>query len=142
MTLKKIWTQVAEALTKISDDNNTRDRKFDDFIKNLNTGLRERDMKTDEKIERVERQIDTKIEEEFAGLDTRISAIEKGTAEAWCRRLDNAKGKSRHVPTDCKAVLHELSQKMEIKEQDVKATVMESMKATEMKEQLTIQQSQ
>ena len=30
----------------------------------------------------------------------------KGTTEAGCRRLDNAQGKPRHVPTDCKAVLH------------------------------------
>ena len=85
--------KVAEALTKVSDDNNVRDRKFDDFIKNLNTGLHERDKKTDEKIERMERQIDAKIEEKFAGLDTRISAIERGTTEARCRRLDNAQGK-------------------------------------------------
>ena len=88
--------KVAEALTKISDDNNLRDWKFDDFIKSLNTGLHERDTKTDEKIEILERRFDTKIEEKFASLDARISAIEKGTTEAGCWRLDNTQSKSRY----------------------------------------------
>ena len=52
---KENLNKVAEALTKISDDDNMRDWKFDDFIKNLNFGLHERDMKTDEKIESLER---------------------------------------------------------------------------------------
>ena len=104
--VKENLNKVAEALTKISDDINARDRRFDDFIRKLNIGLHERDKKTDEKIERMEKQMDAKIEEKFAGLDTRVSAIERGTTEAGCRRLDNAQGKSRHVPTDCKAVLH------------------------------------
>ena len=134
--VKENLTKVAEALTKISDDNDARERKFDDFIKNLNTGLNERDKRTDEKIGRMESQIDAKIEEKFAGLETRISAIEKGTTEAGCRRLDNAQGRSGHVPTDCKAVLHGF--KTESKEQDVKASVMESIKATGMKEEHTV----
>ena len=53
--VKENLNKVAEALTKISDDDHTRDQKFDDFIKNLNTGLHERDMKTVEKIESLER---------------------------------------------------------------------------------------
>ena len=112
--VKENLNKVTEALTKISDDNNTRDRKFDDFIKSINTGLHERDKKTDEKIERLEGQINTKIEEEFAGLETRIGAIERGTTEAGCRRLT------------------------ESKEQDVKAIVMKSINATGMKEEHTL----
>ena len=111
MTLKKIWTK----LLKRSRRCPTRYRKFDDFIKSINTGLHERDKKTDEKIERLEGQINTKIDEKFAGLETRIGAIERGTTEAGCRRLDNAQGKSGHVPTECKAVLHGF--KTESKEQ-------------------------
>ena len=134
--VKENLTKVAEALTKISDDNDARDRKFDDFIKNLNTGFNERDKRTDEKIERMESQIDAKIEEKLAGLDTRIVAIERGTTGVGYRRLDNAQGRSGHVPTDCKAVLHGF--KTESKEQDVKAVVMESNKATGMREEYTV----
>ena len=135
--VKENLTKVAEALTKISDDNDARDRKFDDFIKNLNTGLNERDKRTDEKIERMESQIDAKIKEKLAFLYTRISAIERGTTGVGCRRFDNAQGRSGHVPTDCKAVLHGF--KTESKEQDVKAIVMESIKATGMKEEHTVE---
>ena len=134
--VKENLTKVAAALTKISDDNDARERKFDDFIKNLNTGLNERDKRTDEKIERMERQIDAKIQENLAGLDTRISAIERGTTGVGYTRLDNAHGRSGHAPTDCKAVLHGF--KTESKEQDVKAIVMESIKATGMKEEHTV----
>ena len=134
--VKENLTKVAESLTKISDDNNARDRKFDDFIKNLYTGLNERDKRTDEKIDRMERQIDAKIEEKLAGLDTRIRAIERGPTGAAYRRLDNAQGRLGHTPTDCKAVLHGF--KTESKEQDVKAIVMESIKATGMKEEHTV----
>ena len=74
--VKENLTKVAESLTKISDDNNARDWKFDEFIKNFYTGLNERDKRTDEKIDIMERQIDAKIDEKLAGLDTRFSAIE------------------------------------------------------------------
>ena len=76
MTLKKNLNKDAEALKKKSADNNTRDRKFDELIKSINTGLHE---------------------EKFVGLETRISAMEKGTTEAGCRRLDNAQGKSKYL---------------------------------------------
>ena len=69
--------KVAEALSRISDDNHTRDRKFEELIKRINEGLHERDLKTDKKIKGLERHIDTKIEEQFADLEKRISAMEK-----------------------------------------------------------------
>ena len=133
--VKENLNKVAEALTKISDDNNTRDRKFEDLIKSINTGLHERDMKTDKKIERLERQIVSKIEEKFAGLETRISAIEK------VQRKQDADAKTMHKANQdtlrhCKAVLHGF--KTESKEQD-KAIVMESITATGMKEEHTVE---
>ena len=134
--VKENLTKVAESLTKISDDNNARDRKLDDFLKNLNTGLHERDKRTDDKIERMERQIDPKIEEKFPGLDTRISAIERNTTSVGHRRLGDTQGRWGPTPTDCKAVLRGF--KTESKEQDVKAIVMDSIKATGMKEEHTV----
>ena len=69
--------KVAEALSTISDDNHTRDRKFEELIKGINEGLHERDLKTEKKIEGLEKHLDTKIEGKFACLETRISAAEK-----------------------------------------------------------------
>ena len=71
--VKVNMNKVAEALSRISEDNHTRDRKFEEVIKRINEGLHERDLKT-EKIEGLE---STKIEEKFADLETRISAMEK-----------------------------------------------------------------
>ena len=67
--VKENLTKVAESLTKISEDNDARDRKFDEFFKNLNTGLNERDKRTDEEIDRMERHIDAKMDVKLAGLD-------------------------------------------------------------------------
>ena len=91
--VKENLTKVAESLTKISDDNNARERKFDNFIKNLYIGLNERDKRMDEKIDRMERHTDAKIDQKLAGLDTRISAIERGPTGAGHRRFHDAQGR-------------------------------------------------
>ena len=44
--------KVAEALSKITDDNHTRDRKFEELITKSNEELHERETKTDKKFER------------------------------------------------------------------------------------------
>ena len=75
--VKDHMNKVTEALSKISDDNNTRDRRFEELIQSINNGLQDRDMKTDKKIESLGRKIDTKIEEKFAGLETRINVMKK-----------------------------------------------------------------
>ena len=131
--VKEILSKVAEAITRISEDNNTRDRRFEELIKGFSIGLQERDMKIDKKIEGLEKQIDTKIDEQFAGLETRISLIEKGTTGDGCKYSGNAQGKSGYVPTECKAVLHGI--KTESREEDVKAIDMQAIKATGMKEE-------
>ena len=71
-------SKVAEAIAKMTDDNNTRDRKFEELIKGFSTGLQERDKKVDKRIEGMEKKIEIKIEEKFVGLEIRISVIEKG----------------------------------------------------------------
>ena len=123
-------------MTKISEGNDARDRKLDDIIKNLSTGLNERDKRTDEKIERMERHIDAKMDENLADLDTRISTIERNTMGVGHRSLSDAQGRWGPTPTNRKAVLHGF--KPESKEQDVKAIVMESITATGMKEEHTV----
>ena len=134
--VKVNMNKVAEALSKISDDNNTRDRKFEELIKRINEGLHERDLKTDKKIEGLEKHIDAKIEGRFAGLETRISAMEKDTMESRYRRGDSSQSKSSYAPTECKAVLNGF--KAESKEEDVKFVIEDSIKATGMKEEYTI----
>ena len=70
--------KVADAITKMNEDNNTRDRKFEELMKGFSTGLQERDRKMDKKIEGLEKKIEIKIEEKKkAGMGTRISAMEK-----------------------------------------------------------------
>ena len=52
--VKDNMNKVAEAISKLSDDNHTRDWKFEELIKKINEGLYERDLKTDKKIEGLE----------------------------------------------------------------------------------------
>ena len=92
--VKVNMNKVNEALSKISDDNHTRDRKFEELIKRINEGLHERDLKTDKKIEGLERHIDTKIEEKFADLESGLSAMEKGTTDSRCSHGESAQSKS------------------------------------------------
>ena len=84
--------KAAEALSKISDDNHTRDRTFEELIKRINEGLYERDLKTDNKIEELEKHIDTKIEEKIADLESRTSAMEEDTLDS---RIQNRKQRKR-----------------------------------------------
>ena len=51
--VKEHMSKVNEALSKISEDNNTRDRRFEELIQSINNGLKDRDMKTDKKIEKL-----------------------------------------------------------------------------------------
>ena len=129
-------TKVTESLMKISEGNEARDRKLDDFIKSLSTGLNERDKRTDERIQRMVMHIDAKMDERLADLDTRISAIERNTMSVGHRSLCDAQARWGPTPTNRKAVLHGF--KSESKEQDVKAIVIESIKATGMKEEHTL----
>ena len=57
--VKVNMNKVAEVLSKISDDNHTRDRKFEELINKINEGFHERDLKTDKKIEGLDRDTST-----------------------------------------------------------------------------------
>ena len=54
--VKEHMSKVNEALSKISEDNNTRDRRFEELIQSINNGLKDRDMKTDKKIEKLRKE--------------------------------------------------------------------------------------
>ena len=62
--------------------------------------------------------------------------MEKETMGSRYRSVDGTQSKTRFVPTECKAVLHGF--KTDSKEQDVRAIAMESIKATGMKDELTV----
>ena len=67
-------SKVADAITKMTEDNNKRDHKLEELIKGFSTGIQERNKMIDKKFEGMEKKIEIKIEEKF---ETRISAIEK-----------------------------------------------------------------
>ena len=50
-------SKVAEASTKMTDDNNTRDRKFEELIKGFSTGLQEQDKKVDKRMKEWRRKL-------------------------------------------------------------------------------------
>ena len=72
----------------------------------------------------------------MAGLETRISAMEKSAMGEGSKSYDIAQGRLGYVLTDYKAVLHGF--KTESRAADVKAIVMQVIKATEMKEEHTV----
>ena len=129
-------SKVADAITRISDDNKSRDQRFEKLIKSFSAGLKERDANVDKKIEGMEKKIEIKIEEKFAGLETRISALERGAPGEGYKFSDIARGRPGYVPTDCKAVLHGF--KTDSREEDVKTIVMQTIKATWMEEEYVI----
>ena len=99
-------TRVNESLVKMTEGNEARDRKLDEFIKNLSAGLAEREKRTEESIENMERCIDAKMDEKLADLDTRISSIERSAMGAGHRGLGDSQGGWGPTPTSRKAVLH------------------------------------
>ena len=64
-------------LSKIVDESQTRDQKFEELIKRRNEDVRVRDQKTKAKITGIENQIEAKIEDKFPDLEVRLSAVEK-----------------------------------------------------------------
>ena len=72
----------------------------------------------------------------MAGLETRISAMEKNAIGEGSKFYDIAQGRTGYVSTDYKAVLHGF--KTESREADVRAIVMQVTKATGMKEEHTV----
>ena len=138
------WDRVAELMMikfgesghPFFDDNKSRDQRFEELIKSFSAGLKERDANVDKRIEGMEGKIEIKIEEKFAGLETRISAIERGAPGEGYNLSDITRGRPGYVLMDCKAVLHGF--KTDSREEDVKTIVMQTIKATGMKEEHVI----
>ena len=98
--------------------------------------MSERDSRIDKNIEGLEKHIDTKIEGKFADLESRLSIIEKGTTNSKNSYGENTKDKTRNIPIECKAVLHGFNAESE--EKEVKSVIEDSIKATGLKEEYTI----
>ena len=94
--------------------------------------MRDRELKTEKRIEGLEKHIDTKIEEKFADLEMRISAVEKNGSETKTCRDEGTKDNPRTVRVECKAVAHGF--KVDSEERDVRILIEESTKATGMKD--------
>ena len=114
----------AEAFSQINADNRARDRKIDEQFTN-------QEERIDDKIKE---KIDAKIEEKFLAMEMKIDAVEKSGSEAngtiWHEK--GAKGKSRTVPIENKAVATGFKEGSE--EKDVKAAIEQTIRVTEMKE--------
>ena len=139
------WDRVAELMMikfgesghPFFDDNKSRDQRFEELIKSFSAGLKERDANVDKTIEGMEKKIEIKIEEKFAGLETRISAIERGALGEGYNLSDITRGKPGYALMDCKAVLHGFKTDSR-EEEDVKTIVMQTIKTTGMKEEHVI----
>ena len=68
---------MTDALSKIVDQSQTRDQKFEELLKRSNEDVRVQDQKTKAKITGIENHIEAKIEEKFPDLEVRLSAVEK-----------------------------------------------------------------
>ena len=124
--------KMSDAFSKIVDESQRRDQKFEKLFNRINEDIRTRDKRTEARIAGIEKHIDAKIEGKFTDLEARMSAVEKNGANEKTCREQNPKENPRTVPIEYKAVVHGF--KDDSKEEDVKAVVEESIKATGMKD--------
>ena len=83
--VKENLTKVAESLAKISDDNNARDRKLDDFIKDLYTGLMSATRGQTRKL---------------TGWKVKLTQKSKKSSQAWIQGLVQKEEVQRELDTD------------------------------------------
>ena len=125
--------KVTSSLAKITEGNETRDKKIDDLITSLSAGLAEREKKTEERIDNMERSLGAKMDERFSDFEKRISSIERGTGSAGHTRSGTSQGGWGPTPTNLKAVIHGF--KPVAKEQEVKRIVARVLSDNGMKEE-------
>ena len=70
-------SKMTDALSKVIDESESRDQRFEELINRINEEIRFRDQKTEAIIAGVGKRIDAKIVEKFTDLEVRISAVEK-----------------------------------------------------------------
>ena len=131
--VKKTLNHVTSSLLKITEGNETRYRKLHDLIKSLSTGLAEREKKTDENIDNLERCLGARMDEKFYDFEKRISSIERGTGGAGHNRFGASQGGWGPTPTSLKAVIHGF--KPNATEQEVRTLVAKVISDTGMKEE-------
>ena len=99
--------KMSEAFTKIVDERQSREKKFEKLFLRINDDIRTRDKRIEARIDRIEKHIDAKIEK-FSDIEARMSAVEKnksGANEKTCRE-EHTKENARTVPIEYKAVVH------------------------------------
>ena len=131
--VKENLNKVTNSHVKMTEGNEARDRKLDDLIKSLSTGLAERGRKTEERFEKMERCLGARMDKKFSDFDKRISSIERNTVGAGHNRLGASQGGWGPTPTSLKAVLHGF--KPDAKEQEVRTLVTKVISDTGMKEE-------
>ena len=67
--VKDTLNKVTSSLAKITEENETRDKKIDDLITSLSAGLAEREKKTEERIDNMERGLGAKMDERFSDFE-------------------------------------------------------------------------
>ena len=131
--VKDTLNKVTSSLAKITEGNETRDKKIDDLITSLSAGLAQREKKTEERIDNMERGLGAKVDERFSDFEKRISSIERGTGGAGHTRSGTFQGGWGPTPMNLKAVIHGF--KPDAKEQEVKRIVARVLSDTGMKEE-------
>ena len=78
--VKVNMNKMSDAISKIVDESQIRDQKFEELFNRINEDIRTRDTRTEARIAGIEKHIDAKIEEKFTDLEARMSAVEKNGA--------------------------------------------------------------
>ena len=69
--------RATSSLVQLDEGNEARDKKLDGLLSRFSVGLAERDRKTEEKIDNMERSLIEKMNEKFSDFGMRISSIER-----------------------------------------------------------------
>ena len=119
----------SSSLAKLTEGNETRDKKLDDLIASLSKGLADNDKKTEERNRLNGKSLGARMDERFSDFERRISSIEKIQGVI---RSGSTQGGWGPTPTNLRAVIHGF--KPDAKEQEVKRIVAKIFSDTGMKE--------
>ena len=75
--VKVSMNKMSDAFSKIVDESQRRDQRFEELWIRINEDIRTREQRTEARIAGIEKHIDAKIEEKFTDLEARMGAVEK-----------------------------------------------------------------
>ena len=141
VAVKSTVGKMSESFSTIIEEGQSRERQFADPIIKLHVDIRTRDQRTEEKITRIEKNMDFKIEgqisakfsEKFLELETKMEDMEKRLETATkTHEKDNTKEGSRSIPIEHKAVA--IRFKEDRNEKEAKAMIEETIRVLGMKD--------